>query len=200
MYLILKRLFDIMFSFFLIFLLFPVFLVVSLMIFLDLRSNPFFYQKRAGLYCQKFNVIKFKTMNDFRDTDGKLLPDSFRVTRLGYYIRRFSFDELPQLINVFKGDMSFIGPRPFLYEYMDIYSASEKKRHNVRPGITGWAQVNGRNTISWKDKFKLDLFYVEHISWHLDLKILFLTFIKIFKANDVNQNKNFTMEKYNGKN
>ena len=139
-------------------------------------------------------------MTDLQDCNGQLLPDDVRLTKIGHLIRKFSLDELPQLINVLKGDMSFIGPRPFIYEYMTVYTDTEKRRHAVRPGISGWAQVNGRNSISWKDKFKLDLYYVENISFYLDVKILFLTLIKIFKTSDINQKSNMTMEKYNGKN
>lgn len=195
-----KRMMDMFFSLFLIFIISPFFILVMIIVSLDLRGWPFFYQKRAGLYGKKFNVIKLKTMRDLQDNNGQLLPDDIRLTKLGHLLRQYSLDELPQLINVLKGDMSFIGPRPFLYEYMDVYTKDEKKRHNVRPGISGWAQVNGRNSISWKDKFRLDLYYVENVSWYLDLKILYLTLIKIFKISDINQKSNLTMEKYNGKN
>jgi sugar transferase EpsL len=195
-----KRMMDMFFSLFLIFIISPFFILVLIIVSLDLRGWPFFYQKRAGLYGKKFNVIKLKTMRDLQDNNGQLLPDDIRLTKLGHLLRQYSLDELPQLINVLKGDMSFVGPRPFLYEYMDVYTKDEKKRHNVRPGISGWAQVNGRNSISWKDKFRLDLYYVENISWYLDLKILYLTLIKIFKISDINQKSNLTMEKYNGKN
>ncbi|MBE1286471.1 MAG: lipid carrier--UDP-N-acetylgalactosaminyltransferase [Alteromonadaceae bacterium] len=195
-----KRLIDIFFSLLLIIIILPIFIPILIIIFFDLRGMPLFYQERAGLHGEKFYVIKFKTMRDITNKSGELLPDDMRMTKLGRLLRKSSLDELPQLLNVLKGDMSFIGPRPFLYEYMNVYSENEKKRHNVRPGISGWAQVNGRNTISWKDKFKLDLYYVENISLSLDLKIVFLTLYKVFKVNDINQKTNLTMEKYNGKN
>lgn len=200
LYKIAKRLIDIFFSLLLIIIISPIFILILIIIFFDLQGMPLFYQKRAGLHGEEFNVIKLKTMRDITDKTGELLPDDMRMTKLGRLLRKYSLDELPQLFNVLKGDMSFIGPRPFLYEYMNVYSENEKKRHNVRPGISGWAQVNGRNTISWKDKFKLDLYYVENISLLLDLKIVFLTLYKVCKVNDINQKTNLTMEKYNGKN
>ena len=199
-YKITKRLIDIVFSLLLIIIISPIFIPILIIISFDLRGMPLFYQKRAGLHGVEFNVIKLKTMRDITDKSGELLPDDVRMTKLGRLLRKYSLDELPQLLNVLKGDMSFIGPRPFLYEYMNVYSENEKKRHNVRPGISGWAQVNGRNTISWKDKFKLDLYYVENISLLLDLKIVFFTLYKVCKVNDINQKTNLTMEKYNGKN
>lgn len=195
-----KRFMDIIFSIFLLIIISPILILILILTFFDLKSSPIFYQKRAGLHGKEFSVIKIKTMQNLKDGNGQLLPDDKRITKVGHLIRKYSLDEIPQLINVLKGDMSFLGPRPFLYEYMDVYTENEKKRHNVRPGISGWAQVNGRNTISWKEKFKLDIYYVENISLYLDLKILLLTFYKIFKVKDINQGENITMEKYNGKN
>lgn len=196
----LKRVIDIFFSLILILLFLPVVFSLLIIVFFDLRSVPVFKQKRAGLNGKPFYIMKIKTMTDCKDQNGKMLSDDIRLTRVGNIIRKYSLDELPQLVNVFIGDMSFIGPRPFLYEYMSVYSESEKKRHNVRPGISGWAQVNGRNNLSWKEKFKLDIYYVENISVFLDFKILVLTFYKIIKNSDINQSNNLTMEKYNGKN
>lgn len=195
-----KRFIDIIFSILLLTILSPILILILIFIFFDLKASPIFYQKRAGLHGKQFSVIKLKTMQNLKDGNGQLLPDDKRITKVGHFIRKYSLDEIPQLINVLKGDMSFLGPRPFLYEYMDVYTENEKKRHNVRPGISGWAQVNGRNTISWKEKFKLDIYYVENISLYLDLKILLLTFYKFFKVKDINQGENITMEKYNGKN
>ena len=195
-----KRLIDVIFSFVLIVVLSPFFVFIMIIFYLDLKTYPFFFQERAGLYGKKFNVIKLKTMSDLRDENGQPLPDDIRLTKLGRLARKLSIDELPQLINVFKGDMSFIGPRPFIYEYMHVYTDTEKRRHDVRPGVSGWAQVNGRNSISWKEKFKLDLYYVDNISLYIDIKILFLTLLKVFKTSDINQKSNMTMEKYNGKN
>lgn len=200
MYFILKRFFDCFFSFILLLIISPAFIVLFFLIICDLRCNPLFFQKRAGLHGKPFNVIKFKTMSECKDINGDYLPDHLRITSIGNFLRRFSLDELPQLFNVFIGDMSFIGPRPFLFEYMYIYSDAEKKRHNVRPGISGWAQVNGRNNLLWKDKFKLDLYYVENVSASLDFKIFVLTLYKLINNSDINQNSNVTMEKYNGKN
>ena len=196
MYIKLKRFFDIILSAFILLLLSPIFILL----YLNVQRNPFFLQVRAGLGGLPFKVIKFKTMSDEVDDLGNLLPDFQRLTKLGKFIRKYSIDELPQLINVLKGDMSLIGPRPFLYEYMDIYSVDELRRHDVRPGISGWAQVNGRNNLSWKKKFKLDLYYVENVSFLLDLKIIILTLCKILNKNDIDQSENNTMEKYNGKN
>lgn len=196
----LKRFFDIFLSSFLLISLFPFVGLIAIIISIELKGTPFFFQKRAGLNGRPFHVIKFRTMSNEVDSSGELLPDNDRLTNLGRLIRRLSIDELPQLANVLFGQMSFIGPRPFLYEYMDYYSKEEKRRHNVRPGITGWAQINGRNSLTWKEKFRLDLFYVDNFSLRLDIKILFNTVVKVLKKEDVDQGVEVTMEKYNGEN
>lgn len=177
-------------------------LIIFLLILLSVSNcgNPFFVQKRPGMNEVPFFVIKFRTMNNKTDKYGNLLPDNERITRLGRFVRKTSLDELPQLINVLKGDMSFIGPRPLLIEYLPLYTIEQKRRHTVRPGITGWAQVNGRNSISWKEKFDLDLWYVNNISLKLDIRILLLTIYKVAKQDGINRSKFITMEKFNGRN
>ena len=149
---------------------------------------------------KSFHIIKFKTMTDERGKDGNLLPDKDRITSLGQWVRKLSLDELPQLINVLKGDMSMIGPRPLLFKYIPLYTDEQRRRHNVRPGITGWAQVNGRNAISWTKKFELDQYYVEHVSAALDFKIFWLTILKIFKREGINQSEEKTMAPFDGTN
>jgi lipopolysaccharide/colanic/teichoic acid biosynthesis glycosyltransferase len=166
--------------------LFPVFLAITIFLALSNRGNPFFCQYRPGKNEKIFKLFKFKTMNDNKDIHGNLLPDSKRLTPVGKLIRKISLDEIPQLINVMKGDMSLVGPRPLLIEYLPLYNNEQKRRHQVRPGITGWAQINGRNAISWKKKFELDVWYVEHITMWLDIKILFKTLIKVIKKSDIN--------------
>ena len=164
------------------------------------RGYPFYFQPRPGKDNKIFQIIKFKTMNDKKDKNGNLLPAHERITPVGGFIRKYSIDELIQMVNILKGDMSFIGPRPLRVEYLDVYTPEEIRRHNVKPGITGWAQVNGRNSISWKEKFKLDLYYVDHINLLLDLKILFLTLTNIFTTKDINSSSNQTMPFYDGTN
>ena len=178
----------------------PIFLV--LIIFLAIANNgkPFFVQKRPGKSEKIFSIIKFKTMNDLKDPEGNLLPDNERMTTVGTFVRKTSLDEIPQLINVLKGDMSLIGPRPLIIEYLPVYNETQKKRHNVRPGITGWAQVNGRNSITWKKKFEYDVWYVENCSFLFDLKILGLTLKKVVKKEDVNLSKELTSEWFDGTN
>jgi lipopolysaccharide/colanic/teichoic acid biosynthesis glycosyltransferase len=178
----------------------PIMLLVMLMLRLTGHRSLFFRQRRVGKNERIFYVMKFKTMTDKRDANGNLLPDKERLTSFGAMLRKTSLDELPQLFNVLKGDMSLIGPRPLLVEYLPLYSDTQKKRHEVKPGITGWAQVNGRNAISWTKKFELDVWYVEHQSFLLDLKILFLTFIKVFASKDINQDGQATVEAFNGHN
>lgn len=163
-------------------------------------SNAFFTQERPGLHGKIFKVIKFKTMTDERDADGNLLPDADRLTRVGRFVRSTSIDELPQLINVIRGDMALIGPRPLLVQYLPLYSPEQARRHDVRPGITGWAQVNGRNAISWQRKFELDVWYVDHCTLATDLRILFLTIKKVLTRADINQAGQATMEAFNGHN
>jgi len=176
----------------------PIFIVVALLLTIVNKGNPFFFQERPGKNERIFKVIKFKTMNDFKDEKGNLLPDKDRLTKVGLFVRKTSLDEIPQLLNVIKGDMSLIGPRPLLVEYLPLYNDEQKKRHNVKPGITGWAQINGRNAISWEEKFKLDVYYVKNISFLLDLKILFLTLKKVIASEDISSDTSVTMEKFKG--
>ena len=176
----------------------PVTLLIILALCVFNKGAPFFCQKRVGLNNRLFKVIKFKTMNDKKDSLGNLLPDSERITSVGSFIRKTSLDELPQLINVLWGDMSLVGPRPLLVEYLPLYNVDQAKRHNVKPGITGWAQINGRNTISWKEKFELDVWYVENESFWLDIKILLLTIIKVFRKEGISAKNSVTMSKFTG--
>ena len=163
-------------------------------------AGAFFLQERPGKDAKIFKIIKFKTMSDERDEDGNLLPDEVRITKIGQWIRSTSIDELPQLINVFKGEMSLIGPRPLLVKYLPLYSKEQARRHNIKPGITGWAQCNGRNAISWTDKFKLDVWYVDNCSFLTDLKIVFITLKKVFKKADISQDGRATMDAFDGTN
>ncbi|CDQ18952.1 putative sugar transferase EpsL [Halobacillus karajensis] len=163
-----------------------------------LGSPVLFKQERPGLHGKPFYVYKFRTMTDERDENGDLLPDDVRLTKTGKTIRKLSLDELPQLFNVIKGDLSLVGPRPLLMEYLELYNSEQARRHEVKPGITGWAQVNGRNAITWEEKFKLDVWYVDHQSFWLDLKILLLTILKVFKSEGINQNGQATMTKFKG--
>ena len=182
-------------------LLFPFLLVITIWLhFANKGAGAFFLQERPGKNAKPFKVIKYKTMTDERDENGKLLPDSERLTKVGRFVRSTSIDELPQLINVLKGDMSLIGPRPLLVKYLPLYSKEQFRRHEVRPGITGWAQVNGRNAISWKKKFELDVWYVDHCSFMLDLKIVFTTIKKIFIREGINKEGQATTEAFNGNN
>ncbi len=176
----------------------PVIIVIISLLALTNKGKVFFTQKRPGLHGKSFKIVKFKTMNDNVDAQGKLLPDSERLHVIGKIIRKMSIDELPQLINVLKGDMSIIGPRPLLMEYLPLYSPEQARRHEVRPGITGWAQVNGRNAISWEDKFKMDVWYVDNISLLLDFKILWFTLLKVIKSEGINQSGHVTSEKFKG--
>ncbi|NGZ90290.1 sugar transferase [Psychroflexus maritimus] len=176
----------------------PIFISVTLLLFIANQGKPFFFQKRPGNNERIFSIIKFKTMNDKKDTKGNLLSDAERLTAVGKFVRKTSLDEIPQLINVLKGDMSLVGPRPLLPEYLPLYNPEQKKRHQVKPGITGWAQVYGRNAISWEDKFRLDVEYVKNQSFLLDLKILFLTVKKVFVSEGINQAGQATAEKFKG--
>lgn len=175
-------------------------LVIILLSFVNKRAGVFFMQERPGKNAKIFNVIKFKTMTDERDKDGKLLPDEKRLTRIGRVVRSLSIDELPQLINVLKGDMAFVGPRPLLPKYLPLYSKEQFRRHEVRPGITGWAQINGRNNISWTRKFEYDVWYVDHVSFWLDLKILFLTVKKVFVREGISKEGEVTTVPFDGTN
>ncbi|MBK1971558.1 undecaprenyl phosphate N,N'-diacetylbacillosamine 1-phosphate transferase [Campylobacter sp. TTU-622] len=194
-----KRILDFILALILLSFFSPLILIIAILLKITQKS-VIFTQIRPGLYEKEFKIYKFKTMSDERDAQGNLLPDEMRLKSLGKIIRSLSLDELLQLFNVLKGDMSFVGPRPLLPEYLKLYDLRQKMRHNVKPGITGWAQVNGRNDISWKQKFELDVYYVEHISFALDLKILFLTFFKVLKRSGINKTGQATTEKFNGKN
>lgn len=176
----------------------PIFLIVLLLLFVANQGAPFFIQPRPGKNGKVFNVIKFRTMNNKRDASGKLLPDAQRLTPFGRFIRSTSLDEIPQLLNVIKGDMSLIGPRPLLVRYLDRYTPEQARRHEVRPGITGWAQVNGRNAISWEKRFEFDVYYVDHLSFTLDLKILWLTLQKVIKREGISSGSSATMEEFKG--
>lgn len=180
-----KRFFDFTIALIGLICLSPVFVVVTIGLYIANQGKPFFFQKRPGRNERIFSIIKFKTMNDKKDSAGNLLPDADRLTPIGAFVRKTSLDEIPQLINVLKGDMSLIGPRPLLVSYLELYDDFEKQRHNVRPGITGWAQVNGRNAISWTKKFELDVFYVNNISFLLDCKILIQTVKNVLSSKDI---------------
>ena len=196
-----KRLLDLLFALLVLFVSSPLLLIVSVWLFFANEKNGiFFVQERPGLKGRIFKMIKFKTMTDERDKEGNLLPDEKRLTRMGRFVRSISLDELPQLFNVLKGDMSLIGPRPLLPQYLPLYSEKQAKRHDVRPGITGWAQVNGRNAISWQRKFEYDVWYVDHLSFVLDMKILFLTIKKVFIREGINSSTSATMELFTGNN
>lgn len=191
-----KRLFDFIVA--AIGLLLSLIITIPTAISLSIANNgsPFFFQLRPGKHGRLFRIVKFKTMNDKRDKQGNLLPDEIRLTPIGKLVRKLSIDELPQLINVLKGDMSLIGPRPLLPEYLAHYSPEQARRHEVRPGITGWAQINGRNTLSWENKFEYDVWYVDNLSFALDTKIFWLTIIKIFKREGINSATSATMERF----
>jgi undecaprenyl phosphate N,N'-diacetylbacillosamine 1-phosphate transferase len=179
---------------------FPFFVIISIILVFINKGNPFFFQERPGQFENPIFIVKFKSMTDEKDKAGKLLPDNIRLTKFGAFIRKFSLDEIPQLLNVLKGDMSLVGPRPLLFKYIPLYSTEQRKRHLVKPGITGWAQVNGRNAISWHEKFRLDLYYQQHISFALDVKIFFLTILKVIKSEGVNQSSDRPMMPFNGSN
>ena len=195
-----KRLIDFSISLSAFLSLFPLFFMVTVLLLFANKGNPFFLQIRPGKKGRLFKIIKFKTMNDGRDINGQLLTDAERLTPIGSFIRRTSLDELPQLLNVIKGEMSLIGPRPLLPEYLPLYSEKQYKRHNVRPGITGWAQVNGRNSISWEQKFDLDVWYVENLSFRLDLRIIVLTIKKVLDTDGINAEGHATISKFMGNN
>jgi undecaprenyl phosphate N,N'-diacetylbacillosamine 1-phosphate transferase len=192
-----KRILDFFLSLGVIMMLAPVYAVISLLLYVY-NGSVFFYQERPGKNEKPFKIIKFKSMSDKRDAEGKLLPDIQRITKVGAFIRKTSMDELPQLFNVLRGDMSLVGPRPLLFKYIPLYQNEQRKRHDVRPGITGWAQVNGRNSIRWTEKFKFDVYYVENISFLFDIKILWMTFLKVVKREGVNQSADQPMQPFNG--
>lgn len=193
-----KRVFDFFVAFFALLILSPLFLIVTICLFFANQGKPFFFQIRPGKNGELFKIVKFKTMNDRKDTSGNLLPDSERLTAVGSFVRKTSLDEIPQLINVLKGDMSLIGPRPLLVQYLPLYNEHQSRRHEVRPGITGWAQVNGRNAISWKQKFDYDVWYVDNLSLGLDIKIFFLTIKKVFVREGISANGHATIEAFKG--
>lgn len=176
----------------------PLFIVVTIFLAIANHGKPFFFQLRPGKNGKIFKIVKFKTMNDKKDAYGKLLPDAERLTKIGAFVRRTSLDEIPQLINVVKGDMSIIGPRPLLTHYLHLYNDFQNRRHEVKPGITGWAQVNGRNAISWDQKFAYDVWYVDNISFTLDVKILLKTVIKVIKSDGINAADVATIEPFDG--
>lgn len=196
-----KRFFDFLISLVALIVLSPVLLIVTVLLaILNKGSGPFFVQKRPGRGGKIFKLIKFKTMTDERDAEGNLLPDEVRLTKVGKFVRSTSIDELPQLINVLKGDMALIGPRPLLVQYLPLYSPEQMRRHEVRPGITGWAQCHGRNTLSWTEKFKLDVWYVDHLSLKTDLQVIWLTVVSVLKREGISSDTSATMEAFNGNN
>ena len=195
---ILKPFFDFLAAFIGLVVLSPIFLVVTLGLAIANNGKPFFFQRRPGKNERIFKIIKFKSMHDKKDSNGNLLPDSERLTKIGSFVRKTSLDEIPQLINVLKGDMSFIGPRPLLPEYLPLYNETQRHRHDVKPGITGWAQVNGRNTVSWEKKFEYDVWYVNNQTFLLDVKIFFMTIKKVFIKEGISQEGQVTAESFKG--
>ena len=196
-----KRFFDFWISLIALIVLSPILLIVTLWLhFANKGAGAFFFQERPGLHGNIFKVIKYKTMTDERDAEGSLLPDEKRLTKVGKFVRSTSIDELPQFINVLKGDMSLIGPRPLLVHYLPLYSPEQMRRHEVRPGISGWAQCHGRNKISWTEKFKLDVWYVDHLTLATDLKVIFITIKKVLFREDINSDNDATMEDFDGTN
>lgn len=195
-----KRLFDFSLSLIAIIFLFPLFLAIYIALFMANNGKPLFFQERPGWKERPFKVVKFKTMNDLKGPEGNFLPNHMRTTRIGRFLRKTSLDEIPQLINVIRGDMSLVGPRPLLFKYVPLYNPEQRKRHEVRPGITGWAQVNGRNAISWTRKFELDVYYINNVSFWLDIKVLYLTVLKVVKSEGVNLSQTVTSEPFNGSN
>ena len=196
-----KRFLDFWISLIVVILISPILLVITIWLhFANKGAGVFFFQERPGKDAKIFKVIKYKTMTDERDADGNLLPDEKRLTKVGKFVRSTSIDELPQLINVLKGDMALIGPRPLLVQYLPLYSPEQARRHEVRPGISGWAQCHGRNAISWSEKFKLDVWYVDHVSLMTDLKVIFITIKNVLMRKDINSATAATMEAFNGNN
>ncbi len=195
-----KRIVDFFAALFLLLVFSPVLLIVACVLGYVNKGKAFFFQQRPGKNEKPIYIIKFKSMTDEKDADGNLLPDNKRITKAGAFVRKYSLDELPQFINVVKGDMSLVGPRPLLFKYIPLYSDEQRRRHNVRPGITGWAQVNGRNSISWSEKFKLDVYYVDNVGFWLDVKILWLTFLKVIKKEGINQSDERPMMPFTGNN
>jgi len=198
--LFIKRVLDVFFSISILIITSPILILTALLLWVVQQENPFFLQKRPGKNEKVFKIIKFKTMNNKKNEAGVLLSDEERMTQLGSWIRKLSVDELPQLFNVLKGDMSLVGPRPLLVSYLSLYNSEQKKRHHVKPGITGWAQINGRNNISWNEKFKYDVMYVEHLSFLLDLKIIFKTVQVVFLRKNIAKTGYQTSDFFNGNN
>lgn len=194
-----KPFFDVTSSIIGLLLLSPFFIVISILLYIANDGKPFFFQLRPGKNGVIFKIIKFKTMNDKKDKNGNLLPDADRLTKVGKFVRKTSLDEIPQLINVLKGEMSLVGPRPLLTHYLHLYNDFQKKRHQVKPGISGWAQVNGRNAISWDKKFEYDVWYVTNISFILDIKIILKTILKVIKSDGINAENAATIEPFDGK-
>ena len=195
---VIKRLLDIIISSVALIILSPVLLIVAILVRCKLGSPVIFHQERPGYHEKIFRLCKFRTMTDERDADGNLLPDAVRLTGFGKILRATSLDELPELWNILKGDMSLIGPRPLLVKYLPLYNERQRHRHDVKPGLTGWAQVNGRNAISWEERFELDLYYVQNLSFRFDLKIILKTILVVFRHNDINSNNDATMEAFTG--
>ncbi|GBU07154.1 sugar transferase [Bacteroidales bacterium] len=193
-----KRIIDVLFAVLGGIFLLPVFFVVLMLVFFQNKGNPFFCQKRLGLHASEFTIYKFKSMSEKKDSSGTLLPSEERLTSFGRFLRSSSLDEAPQLLNILRGEMSFIGPRPLLVEYLPLYSQDQMRRHAVLPGLSGWAQVNGRNSISWAEKFVLDLWYVDHLNFFLDIKILILTIKKVFVREGINNAGGGIVSKFNG--
>lgn len=193
-----KRLQDLFISLFLIIVLFPVFLIIALLVRADMGKPILFKQERPGLNKQIFILLKFRTMENLFDKNGQLLPDQDRLTKLGQFLRKYSLDEIPQLLNVLKGEMSLVGPRPLLIEYLPLYTRAQNRRHDVKPGITGWAQINGRNLVTWEERFEFDQWYVKNQSFFLDCQILLKTFFKVLRKEGINQEDTHTMTKYTG--
>lgn len=193
-----KRIIDFFFAFFGILLLSPLLIIITIGLFIANQGEPFFIQRRPGKDGKIFKIVKFKTMNEKKDSEGNLLSDEERLTKIGSFVRKTSLDEIPQLLNVIKGDMSLIGPRPLLPEYLQLYSDFQKQRHHVRPGITGWAQVNGRNAISWNQKFEYDVWYVDNISFTTDLMIIFKTIRKVLISEGISSANSVSMKPFTG--
>jgi len=195
---ILKRPFDFLAALVGLIIISPIFITLIIILYFSNKGKPFYYQKRTGKHGKLFTIIKLKTMNDKVDADGNLLPALERVTKVGDICRKYSLDEIPQLINILKGDMILVGPRPLLPQYLELYTKTQNRRHEVKPGITGWAQVNGRNTISWEKKFEYDVYYVNHQSFSLDLKIIFRTVDKVINRKDINNSDQTNMPYFTG--